>query len=465
MTKPAFKLTAKQNEALTLAAGPQMHTLFDGGSRSGKTLLHLRNVVLRALKAPGSRHAVLRFRFSHCKHSVVLDTFPKMMGLCFPGLYNPKSLSKTDWYYKLPNGSEIWFGGLDDKERTEKILGMEFATIYLVECSQLSWQAVGIVKTRLAQNVMCQIKNRDPYPLPLRMYYDCNPPSKGHWIYKIFYLKKDPDTKEPLPDPQNYQAIKMNPKDNEENLPPEYFVTLDGLSANQRLRFRDGEFSDATPNQLFSDVTIETWRQLQADNLPDFVRVVVGVDPSGADDVDNADNDAIGIVVGALGTDGNAYLLEDCTVKAGPAVWGKVACDAWERHRADKVVAEQNYGGAMVKSTIQTYNSRIPYKKVNATRGKHVRAEPFSALYEQGKVRHVGVFSELEDQLTSFSTYGYLGNNSPNNADAWIWVLVELFPGILKISDEQERKKVQENEQQHLTGYLDHDPSGQGWMM
>jgi phage terminase large subunit-like protein len=85
----------------------------------------------------------------------------------------------------------------------------------------------------------------------------------------------------------------------------------------------------------------------------------------------------------------------------------------------------------MVKSTIQTARPRTPYKSVTAARGKAVRAEPFSALYEQGKVRHAGDFPDLEDELTAFSTAGYTGENSPNRADAWIWVLAELFGGIV----------------------------------
>src|SRR5690242_16680787 len=98
-----------------------------GGSRSGKTFLTVRNVMMRAIKAPGSRHLIARFRFNHVKASIILDTFPKVMKLCFPQVtYN---LNKSDWYVTLPNGSEIWFAGLDDKERTEKILGLEFVTI------------------------------------------------------------------------------------------------------------------------------------------------------------------------------------------------------------------------------------------------------------------------------------------------------------------------------------------------
>jgi phage terminase large subunit-like protein len=210
-------------------------------------------------------------------------------------------------------------------------------------------------------------------------------------------------------------------------------------------RFLRGEFADATPNQLFSEEHLDTWRVLDG-RVPDMVRVVVGVDPSGSDDVDNADNDAIGIVVVGLGIDGNAYLLEDCTVKAGPATWGRVATSAWERHEADVIVGETNSGGAMVKQTIHVARPRTPFKAVSASRGKAVRAEPFSALYEQGKVRHVGDFTELEDELVAFSTFGYLGKGSPNRADALIWALAELFPGLLKNGKDKKAEKVKEPE-------------------
>lgn len=398
-----------------------------GGSRSGKTFLLVRQVVVRALKAPKSRHAILRFRFNHVKASIVLDTFPKVMELCFPDVrYH---LDKSDWFVALENGAQIWFGGLDDKERTEKILGQEHVTIYLNECSQIPYASREMALTRLAQQVN-QVVDGKPSPLPPRMFYDCNPPSKAHWSYKLFVQKVDPDTKKPLP-AADYAAMQINPQDNAENLAPGYLSTLEGLGARMRRRFLAGEFADATPNQLFASESIDKWRVIDG-TLPDMVRMVVGVDPSGSGDEDNADNDAIGIVVGGLGTDGNAYLLEDCTVKAGPATWGKVATSAFDRHAADVVVGEVNFGGAMVQHVIQTARPRTHYKPVTASRGKVVRAEPFSALYENGKVRHAGDFRELEDELLAFSTLGYTGSGSPNRADAWIWVLAELFPALTK---------------------------------
>jgi len=439
----SFKLTDKQQAAQVVLAGPATHLMLYGGSRSGKTFLLVRNVVMRALKAPNSRHVILRFRFNAVKASVMLDTFPKVMRIAFPGVV--ATPHAQDNYVSFENGSEIWFGGLDDKDRTEKILGMEFATIYFNESSQIPWGSVQIAVTRLAQKTEQQMEGRASKPLKPRCYYDCNPPSKVHWSYRLFVLGVDPETKEAVRSRADYAFFQINPQDNAENITGDYLQTLQNMSARMQRRFLKGEFADATPNQLFPEECIDRWRALNG-GLPDFVRVVVGVDPSGSGEIDNADNDAIGIVVGALGVDGNAYLLEDDTVKAGPATWGRIAVGALDRHEGDALVGEINYGGAMVEHTVQVARKeaggrKVPYKSVTATRGKVVRAEPFSALYEQGKIRHVGYFTELEEELAAFSTVGYVGENSPNRADAWIWVLTELFPGMVKQSVKKAEKK------------------------
>lgn len=423
-----FHFTPKQEEAQAVCASQAKHVMLEGGSRSGKTFLHVRNVVMRALKAPGSRHAILRFRFNHVKQSIVLDTFPKVMALCF-GQVRYK-LDKSDWYVTLPNKSEIWFGGLDDKERTEKILGLEFVTIYLNECSQISWAAVQMIMTRLAQLVMQIVQGQVDRPIKPRMYYDCNPPDKGHWTFKLFHQKVDPETKEPLRAPDDYARFKLNPRDNAENLSGDYLATLAGLSERNRRRFERGEYGDATPGALFNEVDIDKWRVVDGD-IPQLVRVVIAVDPSGSGDEDNVDNDEIGIIAAGLGTDGRAYVREDLTIKAGPATWGQVATDAFDRLQADTIVGETNFGGDMVRHVIQTTRPRTPFRKVTASRGKAVRAEPFSALYEQGKVRHVGIFPKLEDELCAMSSIGYTGQGSPNRADALVWALTELFPALV----------------------------------
>ncbi len=432
-----FKFNPKQALAQVMLAGLATWLMLFGGGRSGKTFLIIRTIIMRALKAPGSRHLIARQRFKHLKATIILDTFPKVMRICFPELIQGTDwgINKTDWYARLPGGSEIWFCGLDEGDRLEKILGFEFASIYLNECSQMLWSTVQMLLTRLAQGVIQVGINGHP-PLKLRYFFDCNPPPKSHWTFKVFRQKIDPETKKSLVNPENYDSFQMNPADNMENLSKEYLDVMGGLSARMKKRFIDGEFSDATPNQLFNEADIDQWRVIDGE-VPDMVRIAVAVDPSGAgDDKDNTDNDEIGIAVVGIGTDGNAYLLEDLTVKAGPATWGAVAVAAYQRHAADVVVGEINFGGGMVNFVVQAAANKagvkVPFKMVTASRGKVQRAEPFSVLYENGKVRHAGIFPLLEDELCAFSTTGYTGPKSPNRADAMIWALSELFPAIVK---------------------------------
>lgn len=435
----SFKLTSKQLEANELLASDAQHIMLFGGSRSGKTFLIVRAICLRALKAPGSRHVSLRYRLGHIKSSIVLDTFPKVMKMCFPG--KPYELNKTDLYASFPNGSEYWFGGLDDKERTEKILGNEYSTIHLNECSQIPYSSRNIAVTRLAQLVNKTV-NKEESVLSLKMYYDENPPDKGHWTYKLFVTKTDPESKSQLSEPNNYAAMQLNPIDNVDNLGAGYVKTLEGLSARLQARFLHGKFREVAPNALFIDETIDRWRVVDSE-LPDMLRIVVAIDPSGADDEDNTDNDEIGIVVCGLGIDGNGYILEDLTCKAGPSTWGKVATNAFDRHSADRIVAEVNFGGAMVRNVIHTARPRTPFRPVTASRGKVVRAEPISALCETGKIRLAGVFPSLEEELYGFTTHGYMGERSPNRADAMIWGMSDLFPELLVKREKEQKQPVQ----------------------
>ena len=433
-----FALTERQAQAQEILNGPAQHIMLAGGSRSGKTFLIVRKIIQRALKAPGSRHAILRFRFGHCVQSIVHDTYPKVRQVCFPQVpYSSREVNHSLWYATLPGGSEIWFGGLDDKERVEKILGNEYASIMLNECSQISYDSRNMAMTRLSQKVKDNATGQD---LVLKMYYDENPPDKGHWTYKLFKLKVDPDSRQSLPNPDDYGFMQLNPRDNEKNLGESYIRTLESLPARLRKRFLEGEFRDAAPNALFQEETFDKWRNLDGE-LPQMLRIVVAVDPSGADDDNNADNDEIGIVVCGLGMDGNGYVLEDLTCKAGPAVWGKVATDAFDRWQADRIVGEVNYGGAMVKFVVHAARPRTPFKMVTASRGKVVRAEPVSALCETGKIRMASIFRNMEDELCGFTTHGYMGENSPNRADAMVWGMSDLFPELAKKQAEEKQEK------------------------
>jgi hypothetical protein len=125
LARSQAKLTERQREALALLAGPASSVLLRGGSRSGKTFLLVRALVIRAMKAPGSRHAIFRLRRNQVRSTIRLDTLPKVMRLCFPEL--PFGKNEADLIATLPNGSQLVLAGLDDKERVEKILGTEFS--------------------------------------------------------------------------------------------------------------------------------------------------------------------------------------------------------------------------------------------------------------------------------------------------------------------------------------------------
>ena len=417
-------LTEKQLEAQKLLASPSRYVLFVGGARSGKTFLMCRAIVLRALKGEGSRHLIARFRFNHVKTSIWNDTMPLVFEKCFPGL--KVRSNKAEFYWEFPNGSQIWLGGLDEKQRTEKILGTEYCSVFLNEASEIGWSAVELIKTRLAQNVP---------GLRQKLYVDCNPPLSSHWTHRLFVEKREPNPPyESIPDPENYSWIRINPSDNAHNLSPEFLDSLQKLSPRARDRFWKGEWGSATENALWTAESIGKHRRREH---PDLQRVVIGVDPSGTKGEDDDDrSDHVGIVVCGLGIDGDAYVLEDLTQKTKPSVWGRAIVSAFARHEADVIVGETNFGGAMVEAVIRSaaaeMHQRINYKEVKATRGKVVRAEPISALYDRGKVHHVGSLSEVEDQLCQFTTVGYMGDRSPDRADALIWALSELFPGMTR---------------------------------
>lgn len=420
-----FALTPKQDELRNTAASSARHILAYGGSRSGKTFALCYCVAVRALSAPGSRHLIARLHNIDVRQSVMLDTWPKMSRLAFGGV--PYEQNKTDQFITFPNNSEVWFGGLDDAARIEKILGKEFATVYPNECSQIAYDTILTLRTRLAQSCT----KVDGRPLPLKAYYDLNPVGRSHWTYREFVEGVRPENRQPLPGSRAW--VQMNPAENP-HLPASYLEELAALPERQRQRFLDGRYLSEVPGTLWPVDRIDACRVARPDDpvawsRENLRRIVVGVDPSGSD---GAGGDSQGIVVVGKGRDGHAYVVEDATCRLSAAGWGERVARVYEKWNADKVVVETNYGGDMAIQNIRAANPRIAVEKVVASRGKHVRAEPVSALYEprEGKpatVHHVGAFPDLEDQMAAFTTEGYQGAGSPDRADAAVWALTELM--------------------------------------
>lgn len=180
--------------------------------------------------------------------------------------------------------------------------------------------------------------------------------------------------------------------------------------------------------EILTDVPGALWTLTQIDALrvdrpPGLLRVVVAIDPA----VTASDeSDETGIVVAGLGGDGHGYVLADYTLKASPAVWAECAVEAFHDHRADRIIAEVNNGGDLVEMIIRSVDAKVPYRSVHASRGKHTRAEPVSALYERGLVHHVGADLEaLEDQLCNWIPDP--NSPSPDRMDALVWAITELM--------------------------------------
>jgi len=181
---------------------------------------------------------------------------------------------------------------------------------------------------------------------------------------------------------------------------------------------------------LWTYAMLDRARIAGTDEPPELKRVVVAVDPSGCAGPDDTRSDEIGIVVVGRDRNGIAYVLQDASGHYSPQQWAAMTIRCLDSWGANQIVAEKNFGGAMVESTIRSVRRNAPITMVTASRGKFQRAEPVSALYEQGKVRHLGTFRELEDQLCSFAANGYMGERSPDRADALIWALSDLMLGM-----------------------------------
>ena len=213
--------------------------------------------------------------------------------------------------------------------------------------------------------------------------------------------------------------------ENADNLAPAALLEFQRRYADTRLGRQElfGEILDDNPGALWTRAIIEKAR-ITDGKIPPFIRVVVGIDPAVTS---GEDSDFTGIVTAALSGDGHYYILADDTMKASPQVWAEKAVATFEAHKADRIIAEVNNGGDLVLHLLQQVKATVPVKKVTASRGKQVRAEPIAALYEQGRVHHVGYFGELENEMCEWEPG--ISDRSPDRMDALVWALTELSEG------------------------------------
>lgn len=414
-----YRGDTEKQRALAALHADYRHVMAYGGSRSGKTFRNVKTIVVRAM-ACRSRHLIGRRLFNSCKKYVALDTFPRVMELCFPRV--KYKLDKTDWVARIPmmrDGeqfvSEIWFGGFDDKQRVDKILGAEFSTIYPNEATEIPWETIETIRSRLAEKS----------GLPLKMLYDCNPRGKKHWTYTVF-VKGETEAGVKIPNwAQNYAAIQINPQDNLENLGDGYIDDLETLSSRARARFLEGVFQDDVEGALWNATMVDLAGQ---HDVIGEGYTVVAVDPAVTT---NEGSDLTGIVVASKCEDPGYVVLGDHSMKATPNTWGQAVVNLYHQHQANAVVVEVNNGGDLVAQLLKSIDKSVKIIEVRASKGKYARAEPIAALYEQGKVAHRPSngkrMHELEAEMTEYVPA--TAAKSPDRMDALVWALTHLSTG------------------------------------
>lgn len=237
-------------------------------------------------------------------------------------------------------------------------------------------------------------------------------------------------TPRPIPTLRQIMAAKTtritrgSTHENRVNLAESFLQEIVGRFEGTRLGRQElnAEVLDDVPGALWTRAMIDANRISVA---PEMRRIVVSVDPSGTKG--DGEGDDIGIVAAGLGVDGRGYILEDLSCQMSPDGWGRRAVGGYHKHRADRLIAERNFGGAMVEHVIRTVDRSVSYREVVASRGKIARAEPVAALYEQGRVKHVGAHPALEDQMCAMTSDGYIGEGSPDRADAAVWAITDLM--------------------------------------
>lgn len=419
-----FKLNIGQKRVIDLVKSNAKEILVASGSRSGKTFIIIWAIITIAIKFPKSRHLIARKHFSHVKGSIWMDTLPKVLEVCFPELKGLIKFNNTDFFIILPNGSEVWLAGLDDKERVDKILGREYLTIFFNECSEITFDAYTTVKSRLAQS--CSYVKPDGTIVwgKNMIFADENPTSSKHWSKVLFIDKIDPESKTKLKNPERYAYTYIHPSENSENISQDYLDMLAGLPPAKKKRFLDGTFSDGSDNALWTNDVISISRILEA---PRLRRIVISVDPA----ITATDkSDETGIIIEGIGIDHHLYTLADHSGIYKPNEWGELTCDLYHDWKADKVVGEVNQGGDMVETIIRTHSPLINYSGVHATRNKYTRAEPVSSLMFMKPPKHhiVGELTDLELEMVEWE--GKSGQESPNRIDAMVWGAFELMPDL-----------------------------------
>lgn len=385
-----------------------------------------------------------------CRIALVAETAADARDVMIKGdsglLSVDPTLTEDDWSptnrcLSWPNGSKAYtYNGTTP----DQLRGPQHHFAWVDELAKFEYMQDAWDQTqfglRLGRHPQCLVTTT-PRPLPL-----------------IKKLRADPDT-----------VVTMGATlDNSANLAKNTIKQLYDRYGDTRLGRQelDGEILDDIPGALWKREDIDGSRLKEAPE--DLERVIVAVDPAASSE-ERSDENGIVVVGLARDKDGYArgYVLEDASLRGSPEEWSRQAVRMYRKWSADKIVAEKNNGGDMVLSVLKAADRSVPVKLVHASRGKVVRAEPISALYEQGRVHHVGRHDLLEDQMCLFSVDNVRNSStgSPDRVDALVWGLTEIFDKIAGRRRTAERGGPEQKQEDWFEGWTPpHEHSNTSWM-
>ena len=365
--------------------------LFLAGRGFGKTLTLSYDATIYCLLNPNSIVGVVAPTYSDLK-KIIFQGESGFLNIIDRELLANSGYNKTDNQIEFYNGSKIiGFPAIEP----DRLRGNNFHRAY---CDELaSWRYATetfdnlMMALRLGESPKCIITTT-PRPIEL-----------------IKQLVIRADTK----------VIKGNTFENAENLAPSTIKMLKERYGNTRLGQQElyGDILEDIEGALFNSGNIE---QNRIEVTPEMQRIVIAVDPAVTA---NSNSDETGIVIAGRGVDNHYYILGDYSGIFSPDVWIKRAIELYYKFDADRIVCEVNNGGDLIEKLLRVQDVNVPYSSVRATRGKILRAEPISALYEQERVHHVGFFKELEEQMCSYTPQTI---KSPDRLDALVWALTSL---------------------------------------
>lgn len=379
-----------------------------GGRGSGKSHFFAERVVDRALDEYGLRVVCIREVQKSLKESAKRLIDDKIEGLGVGAYFR----SLTD-HIVTPGGGIVLFQGMQD-HTSESIKSLEgFDIAWIEEGQTLSERSLEILRPTI----------RKPES---EIWASWNPRNATDPLDALLRGAEVP---------RGAIVVRANWRDN-----PFFPQTLRDELAHDKKHKPDryahiweGEYEPTAIGAIWSRQNIHQNRRAEA---PDLERILVAIDPAVSN---NANSDEHGIIVVAQGADKRGYVIDDQTIKGSPRQWASRAISTLDRYEADAIVIEVNQGGDMVRHTLESVRPGVRIIEVRATRGKHVRAEPISALYEQDRISHVGSFPELEQQMCQITSGGYCGDGSPDRVDAMVWGFTELFPKLTALDEPEER--------------------------